>query len=139
MLLSGDTLGRIDKFFLDRDELSLEEIAASRAAVRIALVCGLEVSASATLQAAILTAANAANRCFPGSVSVHLLNVAGSLVVAETLRMLHGGESFESIDLRLASPDTLIARHAPHNYADAMPALSHQRCAAGRIRTVLTV
>jgi hypothetical protein len=59
--------------------------------------------------------------------------VAGSLVVAETLRMLHGGESFESIDLRLASPDTLIARHAPHNYADAMPALSHQRCAAGRI------
>src|SRR5258708_2597998 len=71
MELSGDTFGRIDKLFVDRDETPPQTIAHKRAAIRVALVCGLEISGSTTLQAALLTAANVADRCFRGSVSVH--------------------------------------------------------------------
>jgi hypothetical protein len=76
MAISADTLSRIDKISVDRDECYPEEAARRRAAVKVPLACGLEVAGSATLQAAVITAANIANRCFPNSVSLHFLNGA---------------------------------------------------------------
>jgi hypothetical protein len=73
MAISADTFSRIDKISVDRDESSPEEAAKRRAAVKVPLVCGQEVAGSATLQAAVITAANIANRCFPNSVSLHFL------------------------------------------------------------------
>jgi hypothetical protein len=43
---------------------------------------------------------------------------AASLVVAETLRMAHGGARFEKVDLRLASPKSVAATRSPTSYAD---------------------
>jgi hypothetical protein len=54
--------------------------------------------------------------------------VAGSLVMAETLRMLHGGERYEAIDLKLASPSGIEARRAPKGYqGSGQPGLSFQQ------------
>ena len=56
----------------DRCEVdaSLEEAAATLADFRVILRCGPEVGRSATLQAALLTAANIASRCFPSGLRV---------------------------------------------------------------------
>jgi hypothetical protein len=70
MTVDADTLGRITKLFIDRDDTSLEEAAALLAGCRLILRCGPEVDGSATWQAAVLTAANIACRCFPGGVRV---------------------------------------------------------------------
>ncbi len=74
MAISADTFSRIDKISVDRDECSPEVAAKRRTAVKVPLVCGQEVAGSATLQAAVITAANTANRCFPNSVSLHFLD-----------------------------------------------------------------
>src|SRR5262245_11258811 len=70
MAVEADSLGRIAKLFIDRDNMSLEEAQKHLSGFRIVLRCGPEVARSATLQAAVLTAANVASRCFPGSIRV---------------------------------------------------------------------
>ena len=74
MPATPDELGRIEKFFIDRDGMPEAEARARMGRFRLALACGPEVSGSGTLQAAVLTAANVACRCFPapGAVTVHL-------------------------------------------------------------------
>jgi hypothetical protein len=68
MSVDSDSLGRIAKLFIDRDDASLEEATAALANFRVILRCGPEVSSSPTLQAAVLTAANIARRCFPAGL-----------------------------------------------------------------------
>jgi len=68
MPVDVDTLGRIAKLFIDRDDASVEEATATLAGFRVILRCGPEVGRSPTLQAAVLTAANIACRCFPSGL-----------------------------------------------------------------------
>lgn len=65
----ADTLSRTEKVLIDREDLLPEE-ARQRLAIPIRLVCGPEVADSPTLQAAVLTAANTAKRCFRGPVDL---------------------------------------------------------------------
>lgn len=65
---SPDNFSRISKYHVDAQELSPAEAARLRAEHRVTLVLGEEVAGSATLQAAVLTAAATAVRCFPGAV-----------------------------------------------------------------------
>ncbi len=67
-----DDLSRIAKFFVDQQDTGPEEARLRLAAHRVAIACGPEVAVSPTLQAAVLTTANAAARCFPGAVSLHV-------------------------------------------------------------------
>jgi hypothetical protein len=71
MPITSDTLGRITKLFVDRDKEFPELVRERLSRYRVALVCGPEVASSPSLQAAVLTAMNVANRCFPGAVSFH--------------------------------------------------------------------
>ncbi len=73
------SFSRIAKLFVDRDDLSLQEAAIQLSQFRVIIDCGQEVRKSATLQAALLTAANIAQRCFPGGVRV--LGVESSPIV----------------------------------------------------------
>ncbi|MCW5765164.1 MAG: hypothetical protein KIT68_04225 [Phycisphaeraceae bacterium] len=68
--MNVDTLSRIAKLFIDRDDELPEEVEVKRKAQRVSIVCGPELQASTAMQAAVLTAAAAASRCFPGAVSV---------------------------------------------------------------------
>jgi len=72
MPMTPDSMGRIAKFFVDRHQVPLEDAEARLAGFRLVLACGPEVLVSPTLQAAVLTAANAGSRCFPGGVSLYL-------------------------------------------------------------------
>src|SRR5258708_1458971 len=68
-----DEFSRIGKLFVDQDDITPAQAAARLAGHRIALAWGTDVAASPTLQAAVLTAAAVAARCFPGAVSLHTL------------------------------------------------------------------
>jgi hypothetical protein len=63
-------LSRVSKLFVDRDYVPEDEALARRRAFATTFVCGPDVAQSYTLQLATLTAANIANRCFPGAVKV---------------------------------------------------------------------
>jgi hypothetical protein len=65
-------LSRISKLFVDRDQTSVEAALARRQRYTVNLLCGPDVEQSYTLQLAVLTAANVANRCFPGAVQIAL-------------------------------------------------------------------
>jgi hypothetical protein len=65
-------LSRISKLFIDRDEATAESVLARRQRHGITLRCGSDIEQSYTLQLAVLTAANIANRCFPGAIRVAL-------------------------------------------------------------------
>lgn len=67
-----DTLNRIAKLFVDRRGVRLEDAERLLASKRLILVCGPEIRISATLQAALLTAANVGARCFPHGVFARL-------------------------------------------------------------------
>jgi hypothetical protein len=69
-MLSPDEFSRTQKLLVDRDNLSLEEASAKFQALEVLLICGPEVKSSPTLQAAVLTAANLANRIQPGCVII---------------------------------------------------------------------
>lgn len=71
MVATSDTLWRDAKLFVDRDDLTLEEAASKLTSKRIVLAVGRDVGGSATLQAALLTAASTAAR-WCGSVSLVL-------------------------------------------------------------------
>lgn len=66
------SLSRISKLLIDRDEISVEDALAQRKRFAVTLVCGADVASSRGLQIAVLTAANIAQRCFPGSVRLRL-------------------------------------------------------------------
>lgn len=70
MSVEVDSLGRIAKLFIDRDNMSLEEATHHLSQFRVLVRCGHEIGRSANMQAAVLTAVNIASRCFPGSVRV---------------------------------------------------------------------
>ncbi len=70
-MIGPDGLSRIAKFFVDEHDASPEQARHQLAAHRVALACGPEVVTSPTLQAAVLTAAAVAARCFPGAVGLH--------------------------------------------------------------------
>ena len=53
-----------------------------------------------------------------------LAAIAASLVMAEVLRMLHEGERYDAIDLRLSSPAGVRAGRAPERDC--------ARCSSGR-------
>jgi hypothetical protein len=57
--------------------------------------------------------------------------VAGSLVLAEALRMLHDGERYEAIDLRLSSPGGVRVRRVEGGYRGSrQPGLAFQEIRA---------
>jgi hypothetical protein len=66
------SLSRISKFFVDRDQTSVEAALWRRQKYAVNLLCGPDVEQSYTLQLAVLTAANIAGRCFPGAVRIVL-------------------------------------------------------------------
>lgn len=68
----SDSFGRIAKLFVDTEQVSLEVAREKLSEHRVSLVCGPDLASSPSLQAALLTAVNVANRCFPGAVSVYL-------------------------------------------------------------------
>lgn len=61
-------LSRISKLLLDRDQENPDAVLARRQGFAVELMCGEDIAGSATLQAAVLTAAAIAVRCFPGAV-----------------------------------------------------------------------
>ena len=69
---SSIRLSRISKLLIDRTEITTEEALARRELYGVTLRCGPNVEQSRTLQVAVLTAANIANRCFPGAVRIDL-------------------------------------------------------------------
>jgi hypothetical protein len=70
MTAEVDSLGRIAKLLIDRDNMTIEEAGKHLSEFRVLVRCGPEIAWSPTLQAAALTAINIASRCFPGSVRV---------------------------------------------------------------------
>jgi hypothetical protein len=70
--MTTNSLSRISKFFLDRDNITVDLALAQRKRFQVALQCGSDAAHSRTLQLAILTAASLATRCFPGAVTAIL-------------------------------------------------------------------
>ena len=68
MMRTADDLSRIDKILIDRDGLPQSEATRRRRATPVVLAAGVEIADSRTLQAAFVTAAALASRCFPGMV-----------------------------------------------------------------------
>lgn len=66
------TFSRVSKLFADRDGESVDDALARRQRHVVTLRCGPDVEKSYALQLAVLTAANIANRCFPGAVRIAL-------------------------------------------------------------------
>jgi hypothetical protein len=66
----SDELNRAHKLLMDRDQLRPEEAAARFDNFSVTIVCGKEIATSPTLQAAVLTAANVANRVRQGSLRI---------------------------------------------------------------------
>jgi hypothetical protein len=65
-------LSRISKLLVDRYKKTTEEALIHRQQYGVTLRCGPDVERSYTLQVAVLTAANIANKCFPGAVRARL-------------------------------------------------------------------
>jgi hypothetical protein len=85
-------LSRISKLFLDRDEMPGDVALTRRQHHSVTLRCGHDVEKSYTLQLAVLTAANIANRCFPGAVNIALDSAlaAAPLLVWPSLKQTFG-------------------------------------------------
>lgn len=66
----NDSISRISKLFVDRDHAEAGNVLDRRKAHGVVLRCGDDVAGSYTLQAAVLTAARIASRCFPNAVEV---------------------------------------------------------------------
>lgn len=63
-------LSRISKVLVDRQEVTTDAALTLRKLFNVSLLCGSDIEKSRTLQIAVLTAANIANRCFPGAVRI---------------------------------------------------------------------
>lgn len=101
-------ISRISKVLVDRDQITTDAVLARRKLYKVALQCGPDVARSRTLQLAVLTAANIANRCFPGAVKVVLepsLEAAG-LLLWPSIQQTFGQALIDLLGTdALASPD----------------------------------
>jgi hypothetical protein len=98
-------LSRISKLLIDRTEITTEEALVRRELYGVTLRCGPDVEQSRTLQVAVLTAANIANRCFPGAVRIELgPNVADTRLLLWPSLHCTFGQALVS----LLGPDALI-------------------------------
>ncbi len=110
-------LSRISKVLVDGDQMTTDAVLARRKLYRVALQCGPDVAQSSTLQLAVLTAANIANRCFPGAVKIVLepsLETAGLLLWASI------EQTFGQALTDLLGTDALIS---PENFEQDGPVL----------------
>ena len=110
MTADENQLSRISKLFVDRDETPGDLVMARRQQHSVTLRCGSDVHSSYTLQLAVLTAANIANRCFPDAVTVALepALVEAPLLVWPSLKHTFGQEL-----LRLVRREALIGLDGP--------------------------
>lgn len=127
-MLTQESMGRIEKFWIDRDGESPERIRERRTKQRIALLCGPEIGSSATLQAAVLTAANTGSRCFPGGVSVHLPESQAS---AELLVPWSEGRSFAAALDELGASKVTVTDEPPPSTAAVVAFGSRADCIKG--------
>lgn len=67
-----DEFSRISKLFVDTDQEHPDRSLVRRRRQQVTLACGSELAHSFTLQLALLTAANIADRCFPGAVRIDI-------------------------------------------------------------------
>src|SRR5688572_5519159 len=97
-------LSRISKLFVDRDETTTTAALARRQQHFVTLRCGSDVEHSYTLQLSVLTAANIANRCFPGAVRIALEQrlADASLLLWPSLK-----QTFGQVLVSLLGPDAL--------------------------------
>jgi hypothetical protein len=110
-------ISRISKVLIDRDQMTTDAVLARRKLYRVALRCGPDVARSRTLQLAVLTAANIANRCFPGAVKIVL---EPSLKNASLLLWPSLEQTFGQTLISLLGPDVLIS---PDNFEPDGPVL----------------
>lgn len=99
-------ISRISKVLVDRDQMTTDAVLARRKLYQVALRCGADVARSRTLQLAVLTAANIANRCFPGVVKIVLepdLENAGLLLWPSI------EQTFGQALINLLGPDAMIS------------------------------
>jgi hypothetical protein len=102
---------RISKLLVDRDATSIRDALARRQQCSVTLSCGSDVAQSYTLQLAVLTAANIANRCFPGAVRLALPSGLANapLIVWPWLK-----QTFSNALAALVGPKAFLpAGHAP--------------------------
>jgi hypothetical protein len=71
MQTKHNSLSRIAKSLIDQHDMLLDEAREELRKFRINIFCGPQINKSPALQCAVLTAVNAANRCFPGGVQVY--------------------------------------------------------------------
>lgn len=102
-----DGLSRISKIFVDRDQMTTDEALARRKLYKVASRCGADVEQSRTLQLAVMTAANIANRCFPGAVKIALDSGLGN---APLLLWPSLGKTFGQAVVNLLGPDALVSQ-----------------------------
>jgi hypothetical protein len=69
-MLTSEEFSRIDKLFVDRDEMDPASARNRRIKRSLNLYCGKEVRSNKSLQAALLTSAAIGHRCFPGCVQI---------------------------------------------------------------------
>lgn len=85
-------LSRISKLFIDRDEMHIKDTLIRRQNYFVTIRCGRDIEKSRTLQVALLTAANIANKCFPGAVRVVLKDSSKKtpLLIWQSLKLTLG-------------------------------------------------
>ena len=114
---AGSWISRISKVLVDRDQMTSDAVLARRKLYKVALRCGADVARSRTLQLAVLTAANIANRCFPGAVKIIL---EPSLENAGLLLWPSIEQTFGQALINLLAPDALMS---PDNFEPDGPVL----------------
>src|SRR3569833_1496321 len=97
-------LSRISKLFVDRDQAGSDDAFDRRSRFAVSLLCGPDVRYSYTLQLAVLTAANIAQRCFPGAITI---SVEPDVANAPLLIWPSLNQSLGSALLSLVGPDAL--------------------------------
>lgn len=110
-------ISRISKVLVDRDQMTTDAVLARRKLYKVALRCGPDVSRSRTLQLAVMTAANIANRCFPGAVKIVL---EPSVENAGLLFWPSIEQTFGQALITLLGADALIS---PNNFQPNVPVL----------------
>jgi hypothetical protein len=114
---------RISKLFADRDQTDVEVALARRQEYAVTLLCGDDVGRSYTLQLAVLTAANIANRCFPGAVRIGLeprlreapllLWPSLGLTFGQALIDFVGSDALDDLNAHAQAAHTVIFGDAP--------------------------
>lgn len=122
--MNPEEFSRISKLFVDRDRENADRATVRRRRQRVVFACGPELERSYTLQLALLTAINLANRCFPGGVRIRLserLANARLLVLAKGRRTLgqelarivgHRALKFHDEDERPSAYWVVLGEHA---------------------------